>query len=73
MVLSLISEACRDHSNEDCLAVIMLTHGESDELYAYDIPYTVKEIWEPFTPSNCRTLAGKPKLFFIQVILARKA
>lgn len=36
-------------------------------LYGYDRPYAVQKIWEPFTAANCEDLAGKPKLFFIQV------
>ncbi|KAI4491351.1 hypothetical protein M0804_002743 [Polistes exclamans] len=64
MVLKEVSEL--DHSNHDCLIVSVLSHGELGMLYAYDTPYKADNIWSPFTSDKCPTLAGKPKLFFIQ-------
>lgn len=64
MVLKEASEL--DHSNHDCLIVSVLSHGELGTLYAYDTPYKADTIWSPFTSDKCPTLAGKPKLFFIQ-------
>ncbi|KAJ9578454.1 hypothetical protein L9F63_005324 [Diploptera punctata] len=61
--------AKEDHSNNDCLVVIVLTHGEADgRLVPRDgnVSYKVETLWEPFTSDKCPTLAGKPKLFFIQ-------
>ncbi|XP_046981843.1 caspase-1-like isoform X2 [Schistocerca americana] len=59
--------AHQDHRNYDCVAVAVLTHGERDgKLHAKDRDYYVSELWEPFTARQCPTLAGKPKLFFIQ-------
>ncbi|PSN37232.1 hypothetical protein C0J52_12659 [Blattella germanica] len=66
-VISRLSEA--DHSNNDCLVVIVLTHGEAGGLlvpHDSSICYNVDMLWKPFTSDNCPTLAGKPKLFFIQ-------
>jgi hypothetical protein len=62
--------AKKDHSDADCLAVIVMTHGERDgHLVPRDssVFYNVDMLWKPFTADNCPTLAGKPKLFFIQV------
>jgi caspase-like apoptosis-related cysteine protease len=61
--------AAQDHSDADCIAVIVLTHGEDGMLTARDsnIMYNVDMLWTPFTADKCPTLAGKPKLFFIQV------
>jgi caspase-like apoptosis-related cysteine protease len=58
-----------DHSDADCIAVIMLTHGEEHgRLVTRDsVLYKVDKLWTPFTADKCPTLAGKPKLFFIQV------
>ncbi|KAA0713225.1 Caspase-8 [Triplophysa tibetana] len=43
------------------------SHGRSDGVYGTDKNIvSVDEIREPFNGSNCRNLAGKPKLFFIQ-------
>ena len=51
-----------------CLAVFILTHGEENGiLHAYDNPYRLdKEIINELLPERCPTLAGKPKLIFIQ-------
>jgi caspase 7 len=62
--------AIDDHSQSDCLAIVVLTHGISSSfIYAKDNPYPVEFLWNSFTPDKCRTLAGKPKMFFVQVIL----
>ena len=60
--------AKEDHSDADCLIVTVLTHGKSSEIIsAYDCFYQVKELWSPFTADKCLSLAGKPKIFIIQV------
>jgi len=64
---TIFSEAKRDHSDEDCLAIVVLTHGKSDTLFAHDGEYPTKTLWNAFTADRCPTLLGKPKLFFIQV------
>ena len=58
-----------DHSSYDCFACAILTHGGSnDVLYSRDgQKMNLKEFMEPFQPNNCKSLAGKPKLFFVQV------
>lgn len=48
------------------IVVVILSHGNDGTIMAYDEEYRFEEISEYFTPQNCRTLAGKPKLFFIQ-------
>ncbi|XP_046814825.1 caspase-1-like isoform X2 [Vespa crabro] len=55
-----------DHSTHDCLIVSVLSHGELGMLYAYDTSYKADNVWSYFTSDKCPTLAGKPKLFFIQ-------
>ena len=56
-----------DHKNNDCLWVTVMSHGgENGEISAADKYYNVKELWENFLGENCKTLIGKPKLFFIQ-------
>lgn len=58
-----------DHSNNDCLAVTVLTHGiNSQFIYAKDNLYPVEFLWDLFTADKCPSLAAKPKIFFIQVI-----
>lgn len=55
-----------DHSEHDCLIVAVLSHGELGQLYAHDTSYKADSLWHHFTADRCPTLAGKPKLFFIQ-------
>ncbi|XP_053994453.1 caspase-1-like [Hylaeus volcanicus] len=63
-----ISELSKDdHSDRDCICVFILTHGNRNGLiYAKDYPFPLVNVWTPFTADKCPTLAGKPKLFFIQ-------
>ncbi|XP_011631292.1 caspase-1-like isoform X3 [Pogonomyrmex barbatus] len=60
------STAAEDHTDADCLIVIAMSHGESGLLYSSDGLYPVETLWTPFTGNRCTSLAGKPKLFFIQ-------
>lgn len=55
-----------DHSDHDCLVVIVLSHGEQNLLYAHDNSYRPESLWNYFAADKCPTLIGKPKLFFIQ-------
>uniref|UniRef100_A0A182N214 Caspase n=1 Tax=Anopheles dirus TaxID=7168 RepID=A0A182N214_9DIPT len=63
-VLDALSE--EDHKNNDCLMVVIMTHGDDDVLYAHDTTFNVDRLWENFVGSACPSLLGKPKLFFIQ-------
>lgn len=57
----------RDFRNEDALVVCVLSHGEKDCVYGSDdVEVSLRDITRPFTSFNASTLAGKPKLFFIQ-------
>lgn len=64
--------AAEDHSDADCFACAILTHGENGEIYGVDEKIEVKELLEPFKGNRCETLAGKPKLFFIQACRGTK-
>lgn len=61
---NIVSKA--DHSDHDCLVISILSHGELGYIYAKDTHYKLESIWSYFTAISCPTLAGKPKLFFIQ-------
>lgn len=67
---SIVAE--EDHSKNDCLLVFVMTHGHEGTLEAYDGDYNEEVLWESFTGSNSPTLAGKPKLFFIQACRGNK-
>ena len=57
--------AREDHSAYDCFVLWLMSHGRSGEVFCSDgntIP--IQTLHDMF--SNCDTLRGKPKLFFIQ-------
>jgi len=56
--------ARKDHTDNDCILIAILSHGEFGYIYAKDVQYKLDSIWHYFTAVNCPTLAGKPKLFF---------
>ena len=51
-----------------CLALFILTHGEEKGiLHAYDSVYSLNQhIIPELLPDKCPSLAGKPKMIFIQ-------
>lgn len=69
----MFSVADRDHSQHDALAVILMSHGGLNEwnnrefIWVYDGKVDTSILWKNFTAEKCPTLAGKPKIFFIQV------
>lgn len=66
-IRKIVDEAVQtDHSQSDCLVMAVLSHGEQGVLYAKDVPYKPEDLWTSFTANLCPTLAGKPKVFFIQ-------
>ena len=68
-LFTIFSVAKEDHSDADCLLVTVLTHGISSKyIYAQDSLYEVESLWSPFTADKCLSLAGKPKIFIVQVI-----
>jgi len=57
-----------DHSDRDCMVIAVFSHGEKEKLHSYDDEYKPDKLWEPFDAKSCPTLAGKPKIFLLQVI-----
>lgn len=55
-----------NHRDNDCILIAILSHGEMGYIYARDYQYKLDTIWSFFTAARCPSLAGKPKLFFIQ-------
>ncbi|XP_010296001.1 LOW QUALITY PROTEIN: caspase-8 [Balearica regulorum gibbericeps] len=57
----------KDHSNMDCFVCFIFSHGEKDKIKGVDHKFVnIKDLLSCFSGSNCPSLAGKPKLFFIQ-------
>ena len=59
--------AAEDHSENDCVLVALMSHGDENLLYAKDQECKPEKLWSHFTSDQCPTLEGKPKIFFIQV------
>ncbi|XP_059225823.1 caspase-1-like [Stomoxys calcitrans] len=56
-----------DHAGRNCIAIIISTKlSREGNLRAYDDTYDADKLLKFFTPDRCPSLAGKPKLFFIQ-------
>lgn len=55
-----------NHRDNDCLCICILTHGEQGVLWARDEKYLLESVFNYFKGDQCPSLAGKPKLFFIQ-------
>ncbi|KFQ30388.1 Caspase-8, partial [Mesitornis unicolor] len=58
---------CEDHKDKDCFVCCILSHGKKGIIYGVDgqeVP--IRELTTSFTGQNCHSLAGKPKVFFVQ-------
>ncbi|XP_034353039.1 caspase-8 isoform X2 [Arvicanthis niloticus] len=56
-----------DHKNKDCFICCVLSHGDKGIIYGTDGKEAcIYELTSYFTGSKCPSLAGKPKIFFIQ-------
>ena len=65
LLKELDSVACQDHSGYDCFVLWLMSHGKSGEVFCSDgdtLP--IKTAQDMI--SDCKTLRGKPKFFFIQ-------
>ena len=56
-----------DHRNSDAFGCAILSHGDNGVVYGTDGILKVEDLCASFRADRCPTLAGKPKLFFIQV------
>lgn len=61
----IISVRKEDFTDADCIAIFVLTHGKWNKLAAKNYYYTPDILWNTFTAEKCPSLAGKPKMFFI--------
>jgi len=59
--------ASSNHKAYNCLLVAILTHGEKmEKVYGIDKTVSLTHLINLFDGSNCTTLIGKPKIFFVQ-------
>jgi len=64
--------AKEDFTHFNCLVCCILTHGNETNLEAKDGDYRLDSVISFFTSDYCKSLAGKPKLFFIQACQGTK-
>ncbi|XP_046568753.1 caspase-7-like [Haliotis rubra] len=58
--------AASDHSGCDCFVCVILADGGDDNVKATDGTVKISSLVAPFKGHICKSLAGKPKLFFMQ-------
>uniref|UniRef100_A0A8C3NYN8 Caspase-8 n=1 Tax=Cyanoderma ruficeps TaxID=181631 RepID=A0A8C3NYN8_9PASS len=57
----------KDHNKMDCFVCFIFSHGEKDKIKGVDDEcVNIEDLVSCFTGTNCPSLAGKPKVFFIQ-------
>ena len=62
-----------DHTNYDCFVCCILSHGTTGHIYGADGNLVnISDLTGPLKSVVCPTLAGKPKLFFIQACQGRE-
>lgn len=66
MLQHVILIASQNHTNCDCLVIVLLSHGDDGIIYGTDGFLRFDDLIAPLKGTGCTTLAGKPKLFFIQ-------
>ncbi|CAH8440182.1 unnamed protein product, partial [Heterobilharzia americana] len=56
-----------NHEEYNCLVICLMSHGTIGRIYGVDgNSLSIHELTSLFTADNCPSLAGKPKIFFIQ-------
>ena len=56
-----------DHSQNDCFVCVILSHGKDGGIiYGKDKSVYLNDLISYILPNKCASLAGKPKLFFVQ-------
>lgn len=56
-----------DHKNCASFVCVLLSHGDDGIFFGIDGSVELKYLTSLFRGNRCRSLVGKPKLFFIQV------
>ncbi|XP_076075968.1 caspase-3-like [Mytilus galloprovincialis] len=58
------SIADKNHYDNDCFVCVILSHGREGYVHTTDGEVSLSTLFDPI--KNCKSLLGKPKLFFIQ-------
>nr|ULM60727.1 caspase-3 [Pampus argenteus] len=62
----MLSVSKEDHSKNAAFACVLLSHGDEGVIYGTNGFEKLEDLTKPFKGYGCRSLVGKPKLFFIQ-------
>ncbi|XP_029918268.1 caspase-3-like [Myripristis murdjan] len=66
MTQLLLSFSREDHSNCASFVCVLLSHGDEGKIFGTDGHVELTDLTKYFKGAPCRSLVGKPKLFFIQ-------
>ncbi|XP_078536332.1 caspase-8-like [Lissotriton helveticus] len=62
-----------NHGDMSCFVCCILSHGHKGEVYGTDgLPVLINELIDLVNGQRCKSLAGKPKVFFIQACQGNK-
>lgn len=66
-MMKILSAASQDdHSRSASFVCVLLSHGDEGLFYGTDGPLQLQTLTSLFRGDRCKSLVGKPKLFFIQ-------
>ncbi|KAJ8262197.1 hypothetical protein GJAV_G00163600 [Gymnothorax javanicus] len=66
-VLDEITKAAEaDHTDADSFVCVFLSHGEKEQIFAYDGKFNIQDVTALFKGDKCQSLVGKPKIFIFQ-------
>ncbi|XP_027872889.1 caspase-3a [Xiphophorus couchianus] len=66
MMKILSATSTHDHSDSASFVCVLLSHGDEGVIYGTDGPVQLQSLTSLYRGNRCKTLVGKPKLFFIQ-------
>ena len=66
MITKLQEAASLDHSRYSCFVCCISSHGTQEGIVGTEEEVVnIRDLTSPLRASNCKSLAGKPKLFFV--------
>lgn len=63
----------KDHKNASAFIMVLSSHGTESGIFSRDnVAVPIEDLVTPFNAKNCKGLAGKPKMIFIQACQGTK-
>ncbi|KTF76634.1 hypothetical protein cypCar_00048574, partial [Cyprinus carpio] len=66
--IKISNDQTEDHSRSAMFVCVLLSHGDDGKIYGTDDYIELKQLFTLFRGDRCKSLVGKPKLFFIQLM-----